>query len=420
MDTKKKLTKTAIDAIQPADKDVWIWDTELPGFGVRCTPTGRKTYLARYRTKAGTQRKQVLARTCDMPPDKARDMARKVFAQVAEGIDPMAARKAEKPDSSRTVEAMFKAYVASMKAKGQVSASEVERALLLAKNNAADALGRTKPASSITAMDVVDYVSAIFKTGTRGAANKHRGYVGAAFGWAIRSANDYTVEHRQDWGVKHNPVLDVAKDSGAHNTRDRNLSATELKALWQATRPGSKGFALETAACIRVLIACGQRVCETLRLDGSDIDLEARQWRMPAHKTKGGVHHHTIPLPDCIIPDLALLKSVHGAGPLFPGRDGETVMHHSSVRQAIERWYAAAEIEAFQTRDLRRTWKSRAHDAGVDRFTRDLIQQHAKSDTGSKHYDRAEYLPQMREAMNKWGDWIAANLEDQPDLQLVA
>lgn len=406
MDTKKKLTKTAVDAIQAADKDVWVWDTELPGFGVRCTPTGRKTYLARYRTKEGTQRKQVIGRTCDMPPDKARELARKVFTQVAEGSDPMAQRRTAKPDSAKTVEAMFKGYVAHMKGKGQVSATEVERCLLIAANNAADALGRTRPAAAITADDVVGYIASIFQAGHRGAADKHRGYVSSAFGWAIRSANDYTVEHRQDWGIKHNPVADVAKDAGARNTRDRNLSASELHRLWIGTRPGAAHFSLETAAAIRVMIACGQRVQETLRLDGCEVDLEAKLWRMPAHKTKGGKDPHTIPLPDIILSDLELLKSIHGDGPLFPGRFGAGVMHHTSVMQALERWYEAEKVAPFQTRDLRRTWKSRAHDAGADRFTRDLIQQHSQNDTGTKHYDRAVYLPQMREAMAKWSQWL--------------
>ena len=51
-------------------------------------------------------------------------------------------------------------------------------------------------------------------------------------------------------------------------------------------------------------------------------------------------------------------------------------------------------------------------DAGIDRFTRDLIQQHAKNDTGSKNYDRADYLPQMQEAMGKWSAWLTAVLEE--------
>lgn len=53
-------------------------------------------------------------------------------------------------------------------------------------------------------------------------------------------------------------------------------------------------------------------------------------------------------------------------------------------------------------------------DAGLDRFTRDLIQQHAKTDTGSKHYDRADYLPLVTDAMKRWDAWLASILAEHP------
>ncbi|WP_191060719.1 Arm DNA-binding domain-containing protein, partial [Geminicoccus harenae] len=88
-----KLTKTLVDGLKPGEKDQWIWDTEAPGFGVRVQPSGRKTYVARYRTIDGkVQRKMTVARCTDMPPDRARDLARKVFAAVAAGEDPAAQR----------------------------------------------------------------------------------------------------------------------------------------------------------------------------------------------------------------------------------------------------------------------------------------------------------------------------------------
>jgi len=419
-----KITKSAIDGLKVAPTEQWLWDSELPGFGVRCTPAGRKTYVARYRTKDGTQRKQVIARTCDMPPEKARDLARKVFAQVADGIDPMAERRtaAQPKPTGPTVESLFKAYAANMEAKGKASAGEVKRALLEAKNNAADALGRHKPACEVTAADVVKYVAGIFQAGHRGAADKHRSYIASAYTWGMKSANDYTVAERQDWGIKSNPAADVPRDSQATGTRDRTLDVDELRQLWQDTRPGSAGFEPETAACIRLLIACGQRVQETLRIDGCEIDLKSATWNMPAPKTKGRKHPHSVPLPKQVLPDLQLLIDMHGTGPLFPARAGSKneLIHHSSIMQAIDRWAERRGIAELQTRDIRRTWKSRAHDAGVDRFTRDLIQQHARGDTSGKHYDRAEYMPQMREAMAKWGAWMDANLEDKPALQLVA
>jgi integrase len=419
-----KITKTTVDNLKPQLLEQWVWDTELPGFGLRCTPVGRKTFVLRYRTTDGKQRKQAVALAGVVPVDRAREMARKILASVAEGADPMAERRAAAPPpETKTVECMFKAYVASMRAKGRASAAEVERALLTAKDNAADAFGRQRAAGDVTPMDVVNHVSGFFKRGHRGAADKQRSYIASAFAWAMRSANDYTVEHRQAWGITSNPAVDVPRDTGAITPRDRNLSAEQLKALWQATRPGCEGFAPETAACIRLLIACGQRVQETLRLHGSEVDLQAGLWRMPAEKTKGKKLPHAVPLPAQVIPDLQLLVSIHGQGALFPSRSASTPeqMGHHSVMQAIERWYLRMGAEPLQTRDLRRTWKSRAHDAGVDRFTRDLIQQHAKNDTGSKSYDRAEYLPQMREAMDKWSNWIRENLEDAPPaLQLVA
>lgn len=415
-----KLTKTLVDnAPVPVKGDAFIWDTELQGFGLRIQASGRKVYVIRYRTRdaARVQRKLTIARCSDMPPDRARDLARKEFAKVADGQDPTAERKPTvTPASTKTVARMFQAYVDSMKAKGRASASEVERALLLAKTNAADALGRGKAAADVTPTDIVDYVSTFFHAGHRGAANKHRGYISAAYNWAMKSANDYTVpaEKRVDFGIIRNPAADVAKDAGATKTRDRNLSADELRLLWLATEPDhGVGFWPETAACIRLLICCGQRVQETLRIDGREIDLENALWTMPAHKSKTGKKTgkpHLIPLPRQAVELLRDLKDQHGDGALFPARYGAAgeLLHCDSIMQSLRRWTDRDDVSVaeFQTRDLRRTWKSRAHDAGVDRFTRDLIQQHAKSDTGSKHYDMAEYMPQKREAMAKWEAWL--------------
>lgn len=409
-----KLTKTLVDGlVPPTQGDAWAWDAELEGFGVRVQASGRKTYVVRYRTRdaSRTQRKLTLARCTDIAPDKARELARKVFAQVAEGQDPATERKPVKAAvCTATVANLFAGYVASMRAKGRISAGEVERVLLKADDNAADTLGRDRPAAAVEPLDVVRYVGGFYQRGRRSAADKARSYIASAFAWGIASANDYTVAHRQDWGITRNPGADVAKDAGATATRERHLDAQELRQLWGATLEPAGGFSFELGACLRLLIGCGQRVQETLRLEGREIDLATRIWTMPASKTKGRKRTHQIPLPAVVLPTLQALIAQHGDGPLFPGRvgSGEVVISHRSVNQALARWQErdGVSMANFQTRDLRRTWKSRAHDAGVDRFTRDLIQQHARGDTGSKHYDRAEYLPQMRDAMAKWSSWL--------------
>jgi len=420
-----KLTKTIIDnAPTPVSGDAWIWDADLEGFGIRIQASGRKTYVVRYRTKdaSRTQRKLTLCRCGDAPPDKARQMARDVFMQVATGTDVVAERKPNR-DSAITVQAMFEARIAAMRTRERANADEVERVLLKAKNNAADSLGRATPPGQVTPADVVKFVSTFYAKGHRGAADKARGYLAAAFAWAITSANDYTVQGRQDWGVTINPAAAVAKDQGAIKVRDRNLDGAELRVVWEACSDGNAGFTEGVEACLKVMIACGQRVQETLRMDGNEVDLDAMVWRMPAHKTKGRKRPHTIPLPRIILPTLIALKDQYGDGPLFPARSGTNErLGILSISQAVRRWLDTDgnTMEAFQPRDLRRTWKSRTHDAGVDRFTRDLIQQHAKSDTGSKNYDRADYFAQMRDAMDNWNTWLNSALFDRPELVLVA
>lgn len=411
-----KITKTAVDNLKAPEKgDAWLWDSEVEGFGVRVQASGRKVYVIRYRTKDAkqTQRKLTLARCCDMPPDKARELARKRFAEIAEGMDPVALRKPEPAiEAAKTASLgqMFEGYITSLRAKGRISVVEVERALLKAANNAADALGRDRPAADITPGEVVSYLATFYQRGHRGAADKHRSYIASAFTWAIRSANDYTTAERQDWGVTSNPASVVAKDPGAITARDRNLTPLEMRKFWQATEPGKGGFSLEMAVLLRTLMLCGQRVQETLRMEGSEIDLKAGVWRMPAAKTKGRKLPHIIPLPRQVIPLLAELIVEHGDGYLFVSeREGvKAQMECRSVNHAVGRWLKRNDVnmEHFQPRDLRRTWKSRTHDAGLDRHVRDLIQQHAKNDTGSKHYDRAEYFPQMHAGMIKWANWF--------------
>lgn len=421
-----KLTKTIVDNTPaPAQGDTWVWCSELEGFGIRVQASGRKTYVLRYRTKDAkrTQRKMTLCRCSDAPPDKARGLARDVLMQVAGGSDPAAERKPAAANSI-TIEAMFEARIVSMRAKGRANADEVERVLLKAKNNAADALGRTKAPADVTADDVVRYVSTFYRAGHRGAADKARGYLAAAFAWAIKSANDYTVAERQNWGVTHNPAADVAKDAGAITVRDRNLTAEEMRTLWQACSDGNGGFGLQVEALLKTMMACGQRVQETLRIEGREIDLDAMLWRMPAEKTKGRKRAHTIPLPEIIKPTMQALKDKYGDGPLFASRTGAAsdLIALSSISQAVRRWLETDGVgmPAWQPRDLRRTWKSRAHDAGVDRFTRDLIQQHIIAGSGSKHYDRSDYSAQMRQVMDKWNAWLTAVVSGDRVLALVA
>jgi hypothetical protein len=44
----EKLTTKAVDAIVRDKRDVFVWDTELSGFGVRVTSGGAKSYFYQF------------------------------------------------------------------------------------------------------------------------------------------------------------------------------------------------------------------------------------------------------------------------------------------------------------------------------------------------------------------------------------
>jgi integrase len=356
----------------------------------------------------GKRHKLALGRYPDLSLQDARTkFADAVRPAITAGRNPRAAApRAERP----TVERLLQAYVENMRGAGRRSADEVERALLTGANAAADALGRDRLAAEIDPGDIAAVLADIAERGAIVQADRTRAYLSAAWNWGIKAANDYRAKARQDWGIRTNPVAAVPRDTSALRARDRALTAGEIRAVWLAV--GGPGFSAETRLAVRLLIACGQRVRETLRAQGQDFDLEAGTWRLPATTTKGGKPHQ-VPLPALAI---AELRGAPRRGPLFPGRnDDDELMLDTSVAHALRRWAKTAKVAPFQTRDLRRTWKSRAADAGVDRFTRDLIQQHAQAqDTGSRVYDHADYMPQMRQAMLRWNAWLSRVIQSEP------
>jgi integrase len=93
---KIKFTDRTVSALKSGSARVDYWDDCLPGFGLRVTPDGDKTFCVKYRI-AGKQRWFSLGRFSKISLATARDMARDAFELVRKGTDPaIAKREAEK------------------------------------------------------------------------------------------------------------------------------------------------------------------------------------------------------------------------------------------------------------------------------------------------------------------------------------
>jgi len=87
-----KITKRAVDQLSPASRDLYRWDAELKGFGVRCRPSGAKYYVLKMRV-GGRQRWITIGRHgSPWTPDQARAEALRQLGLKAAGKDPASER----------------------------------------------------------------------------------------------------------------------------------------------------------------------------------------------------------------------------------------------------------------------------------------------------------------------------------------
>ena len=92
-----KLTKRVVDALVATTKDQLIFDADLPGFGVKITPSGRKIFLVQYRYppgRLGKIRRYTIGPYGEgLTPDQARNIAVQVKGKLAAGYDPVDERE---------------------------------------------------------------------------------------------------------------------------------------------------------------------------------------------------------------------------------------------------------------------------------------------------------------------------------------
>jgi integrase len=125
---------------------------------------------------------------------------------------------------------------------------------------------------------------------------------------------------------------------------------------------------------------------------------------------------HSIPLPPCVIAILdELTPNRHGL--YFPHKyKPDQPANHSGILCLIKRYIELTAAAEFQARDLRRGWKTLCGAAGVSKEMRDILQNHARSDISSRHYDRWSYAPEKLAAMNQWISFmskiIAGDVDD--------
>ena len=104
----RRINKTSVDALAPESGEIFLWDEDLRGFGVKAKASGAKSYVVQYRIGGrGMKVKRYTIGRHGSPwtPDTARTEAKRLLIEVGQGID-VAAVKQER--SRRAPDLAFK------------------------------------------------------------------------------------------------------------------------------------------------------------------------------------------------------------------------------------------------------------------------------------------------------------------------
>lgn len=422
---KAIISKRTVDAATPASKDVILWDEKLPGFGLKVTPAGGKTYLYRFRlarpgeAERTAPAKYSIGKHGELTPEQARKRAQELAALVAQGIDPRqleADSRRAKDDAKRQAEE--KARLETDLAFSRIAdlwlthydgekgrrPSSVRQAKLVVENYLKPALGG-KPLPHITRNDLQSVLDAVPVT-KRAMRRAVFAYASVLFGWA--AGRGY---------VSRNPLVDMAKPP-APKARDRVLTDDELLEVWSAA--GRMG--MPWGAFYRIAILTGQRREEVAALRWAELDRDSREWIVPADRAKNGVVH-IVPLSDPVMQELntiALSERWPKSGFVLTTTGRTSISGFSKAKKSLDAKVhelrqkgsgEGAEMEtlpAWRLHDLRRTVATGLQRLGIRFEVTEAVLNHV---SGAKAgvagiYQRHDWKDEKRAALAAWAAHI--------------
>ncbi|HET7020531.1 MAG TPA: tyrosine-type recombinase/integrase [Xanthobacteraceae bacterium] len=352
---RKRITKRLVDALQATDRDYIIWDSELPGFGLRVRPSGSKSYIVQYRAGRGRKapsRRITIATPSKLPPDQARGFAKGIIGDVARNDDPAADRTRKRREM--TIREVGALYLADhVKAHNKPSwASEIESIL---NTRILPAFG-TKRIGDLNRADIKRWHS-------RMAASPYRANRCLAVLRKMLSMAQREWEMRAD-----NPAIGIKPFP--EERRERFFGPEELKAMgrWLAEveQDGSEHGAFILAT--RLMLLTGMRLGEVTSAHWSDVDLSANLIRL--RDAKSGAR--TVPLNSQAV---AFLANAQRRGRYVCGLNaGNDVMTRFDYHAFWRRLKKATGLANARPHDCRHTVATFGAMVGGTAFTlRDLL-----------------------------------------------
>jgi integrase len=377
-----KITKRAVDTIRASGREVFLWDDETPGFGLRAKPSGAKSFVVQYRNVQGRSRRLTLGRYGVLTVEEARRRARLSLAAVLKGDDPAENKLLER--GALTVADLCREYLA-----------KAERGLILTKR------GDTKKPSTLytdrgrierhiipligkrtvkdlTTADVRKFVQDVIagKTagevqtpkrkraivrGGAGAAARTKGLLGGILSYAVHEG------YRSD-----NPATGVVRPKD--NTREWRLDDAGYRELGRCLkRAQSEGGNWQPVMAVRTAALTGCRLREIEGLLKADVDSARMVLRLQKTKTGKSIR----PIGAAALAVIKEASALSGSRYVFPSVTSED-RHHVGLTRWLK-GVAGEAVPGITSHGLRHSFGSTAEDLGFSLPTIKALLGHAGS-----------------------------------------
>jgi integrase len=426
MPTRKFVAQT-VRALKADARRIDYFDAMTPGFGLRITPTGVKTWFYMYRVNGKRLRRWTLGRYPALSLADARDKVRVAVGALAkDGADPAAEKRRDR--GAKTVNDLAAEYLAKHARVKKSSWAADEWQL---KKDVLPAW-RYRLVKDIKRTDVVTLLDTIADPTGRNAPQSAvhvRRLLSKMFNFALA----------RDYGIEYNPVQ-ATEPPAPSGRRTRVLDGREIAALMHGLDAERDAGYVLTAAWLRLILLTGQRPGEVLAMEWTRLELGNRDgwWTVRVSKNGDPIRAALSPQAVACLRQVAswsrrrhqeIEQNMAGRRErrefsrfVFPagsrarsrvrvGDDGavRTVYedrHMAGMQHnACERIRTRVGIADFNPHDLRRTAGTALAELGVPRFVVERVLNHTDR-TITSVYDRYAYGKEKMAAATKLGAYI--------------
>lgn len=459
---KARLTERVVASLRaPPDERLELFDQDVRGLILRVSPTGKKSWVFRYRTRDGQQRRHALgiyladyrgqldehvdpaAKKQVLSLAQARALARDIINQVGRGQDPSAERERAleeaRAEPIKTLNDLKDAYFAAVESgewrpRTRIKKdSTVKRERQMWAHNVEVPLGRLE-LEHVTADAIKRVLRAIVARGHGTQSNRVRAL--------LRQVLNYGVAEDK---IAANPMVKV-KALVPEFPRERVLSDGEIQRIWRVLEnpaglkvpqldSSKSDLPLQVSEQIRLILklllltlarrseVCGMRVDE--------LDFQQNVWVIPGTRTKNG-RSNFIPLAPFareLIERALAIRSASGLTDspyvFASARHNGDAVTPNPVSHGMRDICRALAITNVTTHDLRRTAASNmvSERLKVPPYLVSRILNHSGENGGAasvtmRVYALYDYASEKRAALGAWAELLACIVSSEGEDRL--